>query len=35
MILYSLRCGKDHPFEGWFRDAAGYDAQAAAPYNST
>ncbi len=30
MILYSLRCGKDHEFEGWFRDAAGYDAQAAA-----
>ncbi len=29
MILYSLRCGKDHQFEGWFRDAAGYDAQAA------
>ncbi len=30
MILYSLRCGKDHQFEGWFRDADGYDAQAAA-----
>lgn len=30
MILYSLRCGKEHRFEGWFRDAAGYDAQAAA-----
>ena len=30
MILYSLRCGKEHEFEGWFRDAAGYDAQAAA-----
>ena len=30
MILYSLRCGKEHQFEGWFRDAAGYDAQAAA-----
>ena len=29
MILYSLRCGKDHQFEGWFRDAAGYDSQAA------
>ncbi|MFQ5954198.1 MAG: DUF1178 family protein [Kiloniellales bacterium] len=30
MILYRLRCGKDHRFEGWFRDADGYDAQAAA-----
>jgi hypothetical protein len=30
MILYSLRCGKDHVFDGWFRDAAAYDAQAAA-----
>ncbi len=30
MILYSLRCGKEHQFEGWFREAAGYDAQAAA-----
>jgi hypothetical protein len=29
MILYSLRCRKDHVFEAWFRDAAAYDAQAA------
>lgn len=30
MILFELRCGNDHHFEGWFRDNAGYDAQAAA-----
>ncbi len=27
MILYSLSCGQDHEFEGWFRDAGGFDAQ--------
>jgi hypothetical protein len=30
MILYNLRCEKDHLFESWFRDSATYDAQAAA-----
>ncbi|MBL8689502.1 MAG: DUF1178 family protein [Rhodospirillaceae bacterium] len=27
MILYDLRCGKDHGFEGWFRDSKAYDSQ--------
>ena len=27
MILYSLRCHKDHLFETWFRDSAAYDSQ--------
>jgi len=27
MILYSLRCHKDHLFETWFRDSAAYDKQ--------
>ncbi|MSP50510.1 MAG: DUF1178 family protein [Alphaproteobacteria bacterium] len=27
MILYDLRCGKDHGFEGWFRDSNAYDGQ--------
>lgn len=30
MILFELRCGNDHHFEGWFRDNSTYDAQAAA-----
>ena len=30
MILYSLRCGRDHEFEAWFRDGATYDAQVSA-----
>ncbi len=30
MILYNLRCEKDHLFETWFRDSASHDAQAAA-----
>lgn len=30
MILFELRCGKDHHFEVWFRDNAAYDAQVAA-----
>ncbi|HUC62555.1 MAG TPA: DUF1178 family protein [Alphaproteobacteria bacterium] len=29
MILYRLRCAKRHEFEAWFRDGAGYEAQAA------
>ncbi len=27
MILFELRCGRNHGFEGWFRDNATYDAQ--------
>ena len=30
MILYTLRCSRDHEFEGWFRDGAGFEAQQAA-----
>jgi hypothetical protein len=30
MIKFELRCASDHGFEGWFRDGAAYDAQAAA-----
>ncbi|HLO75502.1 MAG TPA: DUF1178 family protein [Magnetospirillum sp.] len=30
MILFELRCANDHHFEGWFKDNAAYDAQAAA-----
>ncbi len=29
MILYDLKCRKDHVFEAWFRDSAAYDEQAA------
>ena len=29
MIRYDLICDKDHAFDGWFRDSAAYDAQAA------
>lgn len=29
MIRYSLVCGKGHGFDGWFRDSAAYDSQAA------
>lgn len=29
MILFQLRCANEHHFEGWFRDNAAYDAQAA------
>lgn len=25
MISFNLRCGKDHEFEGWFRDSASFD----------
>ncbi|HTQ13951.1 MAG TPA: DUF1178 family protein [Rhizomicrobium sp.] len=30
MIVYNLRCKNSHEFEGWFRDSAAFDAQAAA-----
>lgn len=30
MIKFELRCENGHGFEGWFRDGASYDAQAAA-----
>lgn len=30
MILFTLRCGQDHEFEGWFRDGSGFEAQHAA-----
>ena len=29
MIHYQLRCGADHAFDGWFRDSAAFDQQAA------
>jgi hypothetical protein len=29
VIVYNLRCEQDHEFEGWFKDSAAYDAQAA------
>ncbi|MHC8492495.1 DUF1178 family protein [Thalassospira sp. SM2505] len=29
MILFQLKCEHDHEFEGWFKDGATYDAQAA------
>lgn len=30
MIVYALKCAQGHGFEGWFRDAATFDRQAAA-----
>jgi hypothetical protein len=30
MILFELKCGKDHAFEGWFPSGAAYEAQLAA-----
>lgn len=30
MIVYNLKCRKDHLFEAWFRDSAAYDEQATA-----
>lgn len=30
MILYNLLCAQGHEFEGWFRDGAAFDGQAAA-----
>ena len=29
VIVYSLQCGRGHGFEGWFKDSAAYDLQAA------
>jgi hypothetical protein len=29
MICYTLRCSAGHEFDGWFRDGAAYDEQAA------
>ena len=29
MIVYNLRCEHSHEFEGWFRDSAAFDDQAA------
>ncbi|MBC06676.1 DUF1178 family protein [Thalassospira sp.] len=29
MILFQLKCEHDHEFEGWFKDGATYEAQAA------
>lgn len=29
MIHYQLQCGQGHQFDGWFRDSAAFDAQAA------
>ena len=30
MILFTLRCARDHEFEAWFRDSDGFEAQHAA-----
>ena len=30
MILFDLRCAKDHEYEAWFRDSASFEAQSAA-----
>lgn len=30
MIVYDLKCKKDHGFEAWFRDSGAYDEQAQA-----
>ena len=30
MIHYDLRCGAGHEFDGWFKDSAAFDSQAAA-----
>lgn len=30
MILFDLKCSQGHRFEGWFRNGAAYEAQAAA-----
>jgi hypothetical protein len=30
MILFDLRCARDHVFEAWFRDNAAYEAQSRA-----
>jgi len=28
MVVYDLKCSKDHVFEAWFRDSAAFDDQA-------
>ncbi|MFQ5985080.1 MAG: DUF1178 family protein, partial [Alphaproteobacteria bacterium] len=30
MIVFDLKCWRDHVFEAWFRDSAAYEAQAKA-----
>ena len=30
MIVFDLKCGRDHVFEAWFKDSETFDAQAAA-----
>lgn len=30
MIRFALKCDREHSFDGWFRNAADYDAQSAA-----
>lgn len=32
MIHYQLRCEADHGFDGWFKDSAGFEKQAAAGF---
>lgn len=32
MIHYDLQCGAGHEFDGWFKDSAGFDAQAKAGF---
>ena len=34
MIRYDLICNKGHAFDGWFRDSAAYEAQAAGGFVS-
>jgi hypothetical protein len=34
MILYALRCDRDHEFEAWFASSAAYDRAAAAGANA-
>jgi hypothetical protein len=29
VIVYNLKCGRGHEFEGWFKDSAAFDGQAA------
>ncbi len=29
MIHYQVRCSRDHEFDGWFKDSAGFERQAA------
>ncbi len=32
MIHYQLRCDAGHEFDGWFKDSAGFEAQAASSF---